>query len=166
MDNELNSKFSNIFIMLLYSIMTNDINRVKHFLSNELFYKYKNIIDNNINNNEKQMYDELNIAKIDIIKKEIVDNYEIVTVKIKAKYIDYIIKADTGEYKRGNNKYRIEKEYKLEFKKLVNAEKRNLVIKCPSCGANLDINFTGVCPYCTNIIEINNFDYILTNVEC
>ena len=43
-DNELISKFSNIYIMLLYSIMTNDISRVKHYLSDNLYHKYKYII--------------------------------------------------------------------------------------------------------------------------
>ena len=82
-DNELIGKFSNIYIMLLYSIMTNDIERVRHFLSNDLYNKYKTIINNHINNDETEMFDELNVHKIDIISKEIIDNKEIITVRLE-----------------------------------------------------------------------------------
>ena len=71
--SDLIGKFSNIYIMLLYSIMTNDINRVKHFISDDLYKYYKNLIENNKKNNQTQMYDELNVYKIEILKQEIVN---------------------------------------------------------------------------------------------
>ena len=48
MEEELISKFSNIYIMLLYAIMSNDINKVKHFLSPDLGRYYENVINKNI----------------------------------------------------------------------------------------------------------------------
>lgn len=43
-DVELTSKFSNIYIMLLYALMNNDIKRVAHYLSDDMFEKYNMII--------------------------------------------------------------------------------------------------------------------------
>ena len=40
-DAELKSKFSNIFIMLLLGIQTNNLDDVKHYLSDDLYNKYK-----------------------------------------------------------------------------------------------------------------------------
>lgn len=164
MQNELVSKFSNIYIMLLYSITTNDIDRVKHFLSEQLYQKYKNIIDQNKKNNELQMYDELNVAKIEMIDKKIIEDKEIITVRLISKYIDYIIDKTTGNYKRGNNKSRTQKTNILIFEKKKNKVKRKIIFTCPNCGANLDINFTGKCSYCNQTINLKNNDYILTSI--
>ena len=164
-ESELISKFSNIYIMLLYSIMTNDIDRVKHYLNEDVYNKYKNIVENNIKNKENQMYDELNVYKINIINKEIVENKEIITVELISRYMDYIVDSKTKQYKRGINNHRIEKKNILTFEKSKDVFDNKIVHTCPNCGANLDIHFTGICPYCKQSINLTNEDYILTNIE-
>lgn len=164
MKSELISKFSNVYIMLLYSIMTEDMERVKHFLTDELYNKYKGIVDNNIKNNEIQMYDELNVAKINIISEKIIDNKEVVTVKLISKYMDYIVDKQTGGYKRGNNTSRVENTNILVFEKKLDVKDKNNIFKCPNCGASLDINFMGKCPYCKMVVNLTNYDYILTSI--
>ena len=164
-NEELISKFSNIYIMLLYSIMTNNIDRVKHFLSKELYIKYKDIVDSHIKNGETQMYDELNVYKINIENKNILDNKEIITVKLISRYMDYIIDNKTHKRKSGVNTHRVEKTNLLIFeKKNIDLEKK-VVYTCPNCGANLDINYNGICSYCKKSIDLKNDDYILTSIQ-
>ena len=162
-DNELISKFSNIYIMLLYSIMTNDINRVKHFLSNELYSKYKSIVENHIKNKETQMYDELNVYKINIESIEVIDNKEIVVVKLISRYMDYIMDNETKKIKSGVNTHRIEKTNILTFERRVGEVNKKVIHTCPNCGANLDVNYNGICSYCNQSINLNN-DYILIDI--
>ena len=162
-DNELISKFSNIYIMLLYSIMTNDINRVKHFLSNELYSKYKSIVENHIKNKETQMYDELNVYKINIESIEVIDNKEIVVVKLISRYMDYIMDNATKKIKSGVNTHRIEKTNILTFERRVGEVNKKVIHTCPNCGANLDVNYNGICSYCNQSINLNN-DYILIDI--
>ncbi len=164
-DNELISKFSNIYIMLLYSIMTNDISRVKHYLSDNLYHKYKYIIDNHITNNETQMYDELNVYKINIENRNIINNKEIVKVKLISRYMDYIIDNETKKIKNGVNTHRIEKTNYLIFEKNLNLQDNKIVHTCPNCGANMDVNFSGICQYCNQIIDMKNEDYILMDIN-
>ena len=164
-NDELISKFSNIYIMLLYSIMTNDIERVKHFLSNDLYNKYKIIVDNHIKNNETQMYDELNVYKINIENTQIHDNKEIINVKLISRYMDYIIDNQTKKIKNGINTHRIEKTNYLVFEKVINNNDKKIIHTCPNCGANLDINYNGICSYCKQSIKLNEEDYILVSLE-
>ncbi len=163
-NDELISKLSNIYIMLLYSIMTNDINRVKHYLSEEIFYKYKNIVDNHISNNETEMFDELNVYKINIIKRDILDNKEIITVRLESRYMNYIIDNETKKIKSGVNTHRIEKTNILVFEKNNNISDNKAVHHCSNCGANLDINYNGVCSYCNKSVDLND-DYVLTILD-
>ena len=57
------AKVDNTFIMLLNSIMTDNLERVKHKIGNDLFDYYSNIINKLNLNNERQMYEELNVKK-------------------------------------------------------------------------------------------------------
>ena len=163
--SELISKFSNIYIMLLYSIMSNDITRVKHFLSDDLYNKYEKIVKDNIENDEQQMYDELNVYEINILKIEEVDSKEIVTVKLVSRYMDYVIDKKTGKLKRGINTQRIEKTNILVFEKSIKLSESKIIYTCPNCSANIDVNFNGVCSYCGKSIEFKGSDYILTSLE-
>ncbi len=160
---ELESKFSNIYIMLLYSVMTKDMNRVKHFLSDVVYNKYLDIVNTLESHNETQMYDELNVSKIEIINRTTSNNNEIYKVRIISKYMDYIV-DEQGNYKRGNNKKRIEKENILTFSKLLTSGNKNYYT-CSNCGANLNINANGCCSYCGSIVDISNDDFQLIDIE-
>ena len=164
MEEELISKFSNIYIMLLYAIMSNDINKVKHFLSPDLIKYYENIINNNIKNKEIEMFDELNVKEIEILEQKELDNYIEVKVRLISRYMDYIIDSETKKYKRGINNHRIEKENILIFQKENNALEKEMYT-CPKCGANLDVNFRGTCPYCNSVVSMNEHDYLLVSIE-
>lgn len=164
-NDELISKLSNIYIMLLYSIMTNNIDRVKHYLSNDLYNKYKRIIDNHIKNDETQMYDELNVYRINIEDRKIIENKEIVTVKLVSRYMDYVIDNKTKKIKTGVNTHRIEKTNYLVFEKNANDNNKKLIHTCPNCGANLDVNYNGICSYCKQSVNLGEDDYILVDIQ-
>jgi hypothetical protein len=161
-DEELKSKFSNIFIMLLYSISTNDLDRVKHFLTQEMIDKYQKVIDTNINRKETVLFDELNVKTISITGKEIKDDYEYVYVDLTSRFMNYYL-DDDGNYLRGNNKRRDENNHRLVFRKKVGTSS-NVVVKCPGCGANIDANFSGKCEYCGMTYSAENYDYQLESI--
>ena len=110
------------------------------------------------------MYDEMNVYKIDILDKNIDDNKEIIKVKLISRYMDYIIDNDTKNIKKGINDHRVEKINYLTFERNINNSNNKMINKCSNCGANLDINYNGICEYCKQPI-INNNDYILCKIE-
>ncbi|MBE6147100.1 MAG: hypothetical protein E7168_02055 [Firmicutes bacterium] len=157
-------KFQHIFIMLHHAIMMDDVNRVKHFLSNDMFRKYDSFLQNLTVNNERQMYDELNVKSSRILQVETTDTKKIVTVEMISRYMDYIVDKETMIYKRGNNKRRIEKKNILIFEKKLNSNDID-TFSCQSCGSSLDINYTGVCSYCREVTSLEDHDYILVTLE-
>ena len=69
-DSILKSKFSNIFINLLYSIMINDITKVRHFLSDEVASEIEKIIEIKLEDyNSQNGNTEEAIRKFVFIKK-------------------------------------------------------------------------------------------------
>lgn len=159
---ELESKFSNMFIMLLLGIQSNDLDNVKHYLSDELYDKYNEICNNHKKKNEMQLYDEMNVKNISIDLGEI-DGYEIANVHIISRYMDYIMDLKTGKKKSGINDHRIEVAHDLIFKRKKGVSK-GAIVKCPGCGANLDVNHSGKCEYCGEIYSAESYDFILTSI--
>ena len=162
-DLELKSKFSNIFIMLLLSIQNGDIDNVKHFLTDELYDKYKQIVDLHKSNNEMHFYDEANVKEISLSKRYKDDEFDVIEVDLTSRYMDYIIDLNTGKKKSGVDDHRVEINHRLVFKKKLNAV-RGEVVKCAGCGANLDVNFTGKCEYCGTVHSAEDYDYILYSI--
>ena len=159
------SKFQHIFIMLHHAIMMNDIKRVKHFLSDELFQKYSLFLQNLTVQHERQMYDELNVKSSRILQVETTSNEKRITVEIISRYMDYIVDKDTMQYKRGVNTHRVEKRNILVFEKKLGIEENSNTVSCCNCGAPLDIHYTGVCSYCKETTSRKNCDYILVSLK-
>ena len=83
------TKVNNIFIMLYTSIMMDDLDRVRHFISDNLEKKYELILKELKEKHLRQMYDELNVKDTNITNIEIKDNKICINVKLISRYMDY-----------------------------------------------------------------------------
>ena len=164
-NNMLLSKVDNIFIQILTGIMFDDLDRVKHKISDCLYDRYKNILIYNNQNNLRQMFDELNIknSQISFINKK--DDKLIVSVSLVARYMNYFVNKETGEYVSGNNQKRMEYPYIITLEKSLNAKTMGVSMHCPGCGNPMNVNAYGVCSYCGTKFNTEDFDYVVTNIE-
>ncbi len=159
------AKVDNIFIQLYTAVMKQDLEKVKHFLSDEVFNKYKQKIEKLQSKNQLQIYDELNVSDTNIIKISEYDNYFEIQVSLLSKYLDYLIDKSTKKFICGNRNVRTEKKIKLYFTKIKNAKALGSVRTCSSCGANMDLNKSGRCEYCGSIYELKKYDWILQSID-
>lgn len=159
------SYIDNIFVKLFTAIMLDDLENVKHFLSEDVYNKYKEKLDNLNSKNIRQMYDELNVKSSNITNVEITDDYFIITVSLTARYMDYQINKDNGNLISGNNTSRIERNYILKFTKKRDFSQQKAARKCPGCGASISVNTKGVCEYCGTVYNLEKYDYILSNIN-
>ena len=51
----------------------------------------------------------------------------------------------------------------LTFKKRKDAI-RGISVKCGGCGVSLDVNHSGICPYCGAVTSAASYDYVLTSI--
>lgn len=159
------AKVDNIFIQLYTAVMKQDLQKVKHFLSDEVYEKYNEKIKLLQNSNQIQIYDELNVSNtniIDILEDD--EKFEI-EVSLLTKYLDYLITKDTRKYISGDRNNRVEKRVRLKFSKIKNAKQLGIARKCPGCGATMDINKNGVCEYCGSVFILKEYDWILEEIN-
>lgn len=159
------TKVDNMFILLFLSITNKKLDRVMHFLNQDMRAKYENLIDDLDKRNLIQIYEELNVSETNILEiNELKNSYEI-KVYIKSKSIDYLIDARTKKFVKGENTRRTEKDNYLTLIKYKNTKKIKLTKKCPGCGANINVNANGKCEYCSAIFDQENYDWVISNVE-
>ena len=111
------SYIDNVFVKLFTSVMIDEVDDVRHFLSDEVYLQYKAISNDYKSKNIIRMYDELNVKSSNIVNVEITDNEFKITVLLISRYMDYQIDKNSGNLISGNNTSRIEKKYKLIFTK-------------------------------------------------
>lgn len=158
------AKADNIFIQLYTSVMKQDLTRVKHFLSEELYAKFQEKVNKLHTKNVIQIYGELNVSETRIVRIiENEDNFEI-EVNLLSKYLDYQIDKQSKRIVSGNDQIRVEKNIELIFAKTKNAKSLGVARKCQGCGANIDLNMNGKCSYCGTIFKLEEYDWILKDI--
>lgn len=162
---ELLTKVNNIYVMLMMSLMDGKLDRVSHFISENLQNKEQTKIDEWNQKNEQPIFGELNVKESTVISTQTFDEYEEVKVLLIGRYLDYVLDKTTGNIKYGDTSNRVEYQYVFRLTKKKDVKKRGLVYHCPSCGASLDINNTGVCSYCGEVSSVQNYDWIVADIE-
>ena len=163
-ESRFKTKVDNIFVMLHMSLMTDNMKRVDHFISDNIYQEFSNRLISLNSNNERQMFDELNVKSTEIIKVDITDTKYIITVRLISRYMDYIVDKESNNFKRGNNSSRIERENILVFEKNRSAKIQGVVRFCPNCGHPMDVNKSGYCEFCHSTYNQENYDWVLTSI--
>lgn len=163
-ESSFKTKVDNIFVMLHISLMTDNMKRVDHFIGDNVYREFSDRLTTLNNNNERQMFDELNVKSTEIVKVEILDDKYVITVRLISRYMDYIVDKQSSNFKRGNNSSRIEHENILVFEKKRNTKVQGIVRFCPNCGHPMDINKSGYCEFCHSTYNQENYDWVLTNI--
>ena len=71
-----------------------------YLLSDNIYEDFNNRLSNLNNNNERQMFDELNVKSTDIVDVEVTNDKYIIKVRLISKYLDYIVDKQTNKIKR------------------------------------------------------------------
>ena len=159
------TKINNIFIKIFSAITLDNLEEVKHFMSDEIYERFAEVLAKDKQNHERHMYDELNVKTSRIENITETENAYEIAVNLHARYMDYYLSLETGEVTRGNNSYRIDVLYHLTFTNQKKIKKTNLVRQCPNCGASLDVDDSGFCPYCHSTYDQIDHDYVLTKIQ-
>lgn len=164
-ESKFKSKVENIFVQIKLSIVTGKIEKIDHFVSDETYEKIKQKVDIDKQNNRIQLYDELNVADIQIINiEELQDRFNI-RVKVHSKALEYYIDRDSKKFISGNKDDRIDRFTEITFTKMKDAHNYKIARKCPSCGAIIDVNANGQCRYCHTIFNLEKYDWVITEME-
>ena len=164
-ESKFKSKVENTFVQIKLAIVTGKIEKIDHFVNDEIYEQIKQKVETDIEKNRIQIYDELNVSNVEIINiEELNDSFKI-AVKVHSKALEYYIDRENRKYLSGNNYSRTERDTIIEYTKMKNAQSYKVNRKCPTCGANIDVNANGQCSYCHTIFNLEKYDWVITKME-
>lgn len=160
------TKLDNIFIMLYTALMFQDLSRVDHKVSDKVMNKYQPMIDQYKSKNQRHMFAQLNVksSEINNIYKDEEGNI-VVECTLVGRFLDYIMDLSTGNKISGDDQIRTERVFKMILKKSKDAKELSESRHCPNCGQPADISNTGKCIACGSIFNLDQYDYILEDID-
>lgn len=164
-ESKFKSKVENEFIQIMLSMVSRKTLQVKHFVNDEVYERIINKIKNDVDNGRIQIYDELNVAGVELTNIEELEDRFKINVTVHSKALNYYLSLATRKYLSGNNSSRTDRDYHLVFEKIKDNKSLGAARRCPACGANLDVNKTGVCTYCGTILKLENYDWVITSMD-
>lgn len=144
------------------AISLNKLPSIEHFLSEDMYENITNKVESLNNSSSKIFYGEVNVnSSISDILED--DEFFIIIVDCNLRYLKYYVDSNFN-YSSGDNSNRIVDNQKIVFKKSKTA-KDSGVFRCLGCGMTFNINADGVCPSCGRVFDLDEFDYIISDIR-
>lgn len=163
-ESKFKSFVDNVFIQIHLAVMMKEPEKIKHFVSEDIYQNIINRVENLKQRNVIQMYDEINVKQTTILREEVKNDFMEIEVNITSRYMDYLMDED-GKFISGINTERIQKENYLVFRKKIDFLQQENVRKCPGCGASIDVNANGLCSYCGTTYNLEDKDWVLVSLK-
>ena len=156
------SKVNNMMKLIYHAITLNKLDTVIQFMSDDLYNKFKETIDNNTNNNCRVIYDEVNVNS-EIKNITNMNEYIMIDVRCNIKFLKYYVSLEDGSYISGDKDNRISKVLNVTLKRKGNVKDTN-IFKCLGCGYSIDITNGYICPKCGRVYDLDEYDFIIDNM--
>jgi hypothetical protein len=160
--NDMNIKLFEIYKKIQIAWMNFDYDTLRKYTTDELFNMYNSQLKILSAKKQKNIMENISFINGKIIDITIENGIEEVKMYLQITMKDYVVDAN-NKVVRGNKNIINSIEYLITLTR--NIEKEN-INKCPSCGAPIDIETGGICPYCDSNIVNNNQEFVMSKKEC
>lgn len=161
---DLKSKAFTIYRDIQTAWMNFDTDTIRKLTTDEIYNMYSSQLETLKLKGQKNIMKDIALEEAKIIDIKKVNNIITVSVYLRVKCYDYVIKEATGETVRGKDKQKIIIEYVISLVK--SAVNNNTEEKCPNCGAPVEINSSATCPYCDSTLVKDAGDYVMSKKTC
>ena len=132
-------------------------------LTNELYNTYMMQLDVLKLKNQKNIMKDFELIDVKIINIKEENNLLNIETYLNVEMYDYVIDKDEKVI-RGSNTHKINIEYLITFVK--KSDNKDNIMKCPNCGASVDIVTSAKCEYCGSIIVVDARDFVMSKKTC
>ena len=145
-----------MYIQINRAIVFKDLEKINHFVGDELYSWLSENIDDLSNKHKMQHYFDMGVAHVEILGINKLGDSLQIEVNLISGY---------GKFASANHLYGTELENKMVFEKRKDSKKQPAARYCPGCGSNIDVNRSGVCIYCGTTYNLEDMDWILVKYE-
>ena len=152
-----------IFLDVENAWMNFELEKVHNEITDELFNMYESQISSMEIKGEQNIMSDF-VLKDCAITNCVNENDDIeVTTKYIIEFYDYIIDKASGKVLRGTKSRKLRMYYDFTF---IKSKSEHKIETCPNCGAEVNVNSSGVCEYCGSKIVGENTTWVMSKKVC
>ncbi len=160
-EKQLEIEAFNIYKQIQYAWMNFDEETIRKCTTDEMYNMYLMQLDTLKVKNQKNLMYDIKYLGSNIKKKEVINGQETIIMEMRVSCHDFIYDTKANKVVRGSSSKVNYYTYELTYVKTVNTKENSEDI-CPSCGAPVKGNNSGVCEYCRSTLISKNYTLILS----
>lgn len=137
------------------------LENVKDILTDELYNMYKSQLSTLEVKGEQNIMKDFALNNSMLKNVNVQNNIITISTVYVIEFYDYIIEQATGKVLRGTSDRKMRVKYEMKFRQTLDENKK--VTKCPNCGADIEMNTSGVCEYCHTKLVTENTKWALSD---
>ncbi|MBL7554421.1 MAG: Tim44 domain-containing protein [Bdellovibrionaceae bacterium] len=157
-----------IFVELQKAWSQKNWNLARPYETDTLFHTHMFWIEDFKRNGQTNHIENPKVEKLEPIAVYKDKYYASFTFRIFAQMIDYTLDKE-GKVIRGNKRRPVHFSEYWTFIKGINNNQKSPKTQdfhlCPSCGAQLKIEMSGICEFCGTKVTLGQFDWVLSQIE-
>ena len=162
---DFNSYVKDVFMNIQDAWTNGKWEKARPFETDHLFGMHNFWIEKYKKENMRNVLENIKVNDIKVCRIETDKYYDSITLRIFAEMKDYTVSLTGGFSKPSGVATRKFSEY-WTFVRRSGVNPKHLSVKeCPNCGAELNINMSGVCEYCSSKISSGEFSWVLSMIE-
>lgn len=157
------TKANNIIKKIYQAITKDELEKINHFISDNVYNSLEKQIDNVKSKNCSITYDDISV-NTSLYNIEEDTNEYIIYTDVEINCIKYIKDKESNTIVGGdvNNKITIDKIAIFKKKKILTSTITN---RCRGCGKTYNIVNNGICPTCGRVYDLEEEDYYLDELR-
>ena len=148
-----------IFLKYHNALMTEELQDLDKYTTDEFINLIKNRIEYNEQNNIKVIAENIFIFNAYLYEFSKSTEKQIITVKLRAELKNYEINYKTQYIEKGNEYAKVTNDYEMQF------ERKTKSLMCQGCGAPVNMKNLSVCEYCNTPIKVENNEWKLNYIN-
>lgn len=161
-------RFELAFLAVQDAWQHQDMNPVRHFVSDGIFERFNLQIDEQIDLGYRNCMEDIKVYQACLVDVHRGAFFETVTVLVNASAIDYRVDKDTGKHLSGSKSSQRFAEYWSFIRRLgtkTSANDGGLIEGfCPNCHTEIRMNQGSKCPSCRAVLRSGEYDWVLAEI--
>ncbi len=156
----------NVFMDMQLAWMNRDLHTIRPLLQENLYDQTQKQVQAKIAQGLINKLERISVHEAYLTSCGKDDNYEYITVFLRAKMVDYQVEEKTGNIVSGDRNTLWELCYRMKFMRKAGSITKEVkeevaTHECPVCGAPLEDGAANVCPYCGSVIQSTRQKWVL-----
>ena len=162
-------KVGNQYIQMQNAWQNKDWEPMRAIMTDALYNQMARQLQALIDAKQTNYVERIAVLETRIVRYAVEGDNDVLVVRLSTRITDYTTDDRTGAVISGSTTRELFMVY--DWKLTRQKDKKTLAqpsvtqISCPNCGAPLDINHTGKCPYCGTVVTLSDHDWALSAIK-